>query len=562
MNDSPPERSKKLKRQIKRHLNDENAESVIMRMAATLPDSPEAAILRGLSSFLSNIDNAYDEYEDKLKFSIRSLEVSSQEQNDLNKRLESLNASINAMLDSLGQGLVFFDQNGICSEVYSEAFLTLMGTSPSGKNIADILKLDDRQRQDFQSWLSVVFDDSTALNFEDLKSLAPSEFINNRDQYIALDYAQIRLIGDVKTGILLIATDKTLERESAGQLLEIRNEAKKILGIARRRNEFWRFIDNLQQFTRQIRETGFKNFDRNELMRGLHTNKGLSQLFGFTALADVLHATEGRVEQGWQQDDNEVYLYNQLDQIEQETVRALSVGRDLFGADFFSNGQVRSVDYQVLEEFRMMLGQLPQTAPEYQKIITFFDQQLLSMPVSECFAPFISEIGRIAETQGKPLPKINVVNGDLRIIMDDYEDFFDCLIHLARNLIDHGIEAPNRRRENGKPEFGTVTISANRAGSFYFFEISDDGRGFNVGNIRRRLTHMGEKDIEALSDEDVIQRIFNPAFSTLSITTNLSGRGVGLSAVKTVVEDLGGTVKASIAEDGGARFTFKLPCRE
>lgn len=553
MTDEPEGRSRKLSRQIKRHLKQDDAENIIVRLGVLHDD---ASILGGMPDLFANIDKTYGEYEDKIKFTIRSLEVSSEEQNALNHRLENLNASINAMLDGLGQGLVFFDETGVCSPIFSKACLTLLETDPGGRHLADILKLDARGREDLQSWLEVVFDTAGAMSFADLKPLAPDHFINSRKQYIELDYRPIELVGEIKAGILLIATDRTLEREAAGKLAKTRSEARKIQSIAMRRNDFWRFASNIRAFLDQIREVTFAKFERNELMRGLHTYKGLALLFGLNELAEILHDTEGRVEQGWQHDDNETLLYQHLEMIEHELAQALTLGRDLFGADFFSKGQVRNVEFARFENLKRKLAALPLSTGERDGLLAYVDTELLALPVEECFAAFCSEIWRIAETQGKPAPEISFTGDRHRIVMSDYEAFFDSLIHMARNIVDHGIEGPAQRREKGKSENGHVTVSTAIGDGFYTFAIEDDGKGFSLHHIRERLRQMGEG--EELSDEAALQKIFNPSFSTASQSTLTSGRGVGLTAVKAAVEGLGGTVRAMVGEKGGAKFIFTL----
>jgi len=137
----------------------------------------------------------------------------------------------------------------------------------------------------------------------------------------------------------------------------------------------------------------------------------------------------------------------------------------------------------------------------------------------------------------------------------------DPLVHLIRNSIDHGIESRDERIANGKPEVGTIRLSARHEGSHILIEISDDGRGLDVDRIRdkaieRGLLPGGTKEI---SMTEAVNLLFHPGFSTAETVTDLSGRGVGLDAVKATVESLSGTIDVESEPGEWTRATIKLP---
>ncbi|MFH5923010.1 chemotaxis protein CheA [Roseomonas xinghualingensis] len=139
------------------------------------------------------------------------------------------------------------------------------------------------------------------------------------------------------------------------------------------------------------------------------------------------------------------------------------------------------------------------------------------------------------------------------------DGLFDPLLHLLRNALDHGIEAPAARTEAGKPVTGRITLEARSEGGGVAVEVTDDGRGIDPARIRRAAKErrlMPEAAIDALDDAAAIQLIFQPGFSTASAVTALSGRGVGMDAVRTAVEGLGG--KVSLASRPGAGSTVRL----
>ena len=136
------------------------------------------------------------------------------------------------------------------------------------------------------------------------------------------------------------------------------------------------------------------------------------------------------------------------------------------------------------------------------------------------------------------------------------------MIHLIRNSADHGIESPEVRRQAGKAETGTVILRARHEGDSVVVEIEDDGKGIDPAVIRAKAIEKGlltADRAEAMADEDVIELIFAPGFSTAAKVTDISGRGVGMDVVLSNVRKLNGRVGIRSTVGKGAVFTIKLP---
>ena len=142
------------------------------------------------------------------------------------------------------------------------------------------------------------------------------------------------------------------------------------------------------------------------------------------------------------------------------------------------------------------------------------------------------------------------------------EDLKDPMIHLIRNAIDHGIEEPGIRIKSGKPEEGTIKISAYATGSEVTIRISDDGSGINVKTVGKRAVEKGvidKKQLEKLSSQEVLSLIFKPGFSTKEGVTRVSGRGVGMDVVKTNLEKIHGYIQIDNNPGNGVCFVLKIP---
>jgi len=142
------------------------------------------------------------------------------------------------------------------------------------------------------------------------------------------------------------------------------------------------------------------------------------------------------------------------------------------------------------------------------------------------------------------------------------DGLFEPLLHLIRNAVDHGVETPEVRRAAGKTDTAILEISATTRRDEVIITVRDDGRGLDLESIRKTAISRGlaaVAGLERLSDEQTIELLFQPGFSTATGVTEISGRGVGLDAVRNATESLGGKVTLSRDPGGGARAELRLP---
>ncbi len=142
------------------------------------------------------------------------------------------------------------------------------------------------------------------------------------------------------------------------------------------------------------------------------------------------------------------------------------------------------------------------------------------------------------------------------------EEINDPLVHLIRNSVDHGIEPPEVRKEKGKPEKGTIVLSADHEGNDIIITIEDDGKGINPEVIAEKAVKRGlvtPEKVKEMSDKEIYNFIFSPGFSTAEKVTNVSGRGVGMDVVKTNVTKLHGIINVESEVGKGTKIIIKLP---
>ena len=156
-----------------------------------------------------------------------------------------------------------------------------------------------------------------------------------------------------------------------------------------------------------------------------------------------------------------------------------------------------------------------------------------------------------------------VMNGqDTELDRQVLEMIKDPLTHMVRNSADHGLEVPAERKALGKPEKGTVTLSAYHEGGHIIISIADDGRGLNTARISEKAIEKGlasEDEIEKMTEQQINKFIFAAGFSTAEKVTNVSGRGVGMDVVRNNIEVIGGTVDVKSVQGEGSTFVIKIP---
>ncbi|MEZ5235619.1 MAG: chemotaxis protein CheA [Acidimicrobiales bacterium] len=207
------------------------------------------------------------------------------------------------------------------------------------------------------------------------------------------------------------------------------------------------------------------------------------------------------------------------------------------------------------EKFREGLGALERNTRELQASV----MQVRMLPISFAF----SRLPRLVRDLGTKLGKSVelLIHGEsTELDKTVMEKIGDPLVHLVRNALDHGLEAPEVRLAAGKPETGTVTLDAYHEGGNIVIEISDDGAGLNTTRILSKARERGlVAEGEQLSERQVHDLIFHPGFSTADTVSDISGRGVGMDVVKRNINDLGGVIEVLSTPLLGTTFRIRLP---
>jgi two-component system, chemotaxis family, sensor kinase CheA len=208
-------------------------------------------------------------------------------------------------------------------------------------------------------------------------------------------------------------------------------------------------------------------------------------------------------------------------------------------------------------EFKAPLQRLSNVTAELQEGVLKTRMQ----PIGNAWQKLPRIVRDLSAELDKPI-ELEMYGADTELDRQVLDLIKDPLTHMVRNSADHGLEMPAQRLAAGKPERGTIRLSACHEGGHIIIEISDDGRGLDIERIRAKALSVGvvsEAEIEKLTDAQVQNFIFAAGFSTAETVTSVSGRGIGMDVVRANIDQIGGTIDVKTIRGRGTTFTIKIP---
>src|SRR5690349_8351481 len=208
-------------------------------------------------------------------------------------------------------------------------------------------------------------------------------------------------------------------------------------------------------------------------------------------------------------------------------------------------------------EFKSPLQRLSNVTAELQEGVMKTRMQ----PIGNAWQKLPRIVRDLSNELGKKI-ELEMLGAETELDRQVLDLIKDPLTHMVRNSADHGLETPAERRAAGKPERGRIRLSAYHEGGFIVIQIADDGRGLDTARIKAKAIAQGlvsEADAQKLTEAQIHKFIFAPGFSTASMVTNISGRGVGMDVVRNNIDQVGGAIDVKSVAGAGLSFTIKIP---
>jgi two-component system chemotaxis sensor kinase CheA len=490
------------------------------------------------------------------------------------KELKEANDFMELMVNSLDQGLLVFDSELNCNPMFTKACEPIFGMSPLDKTLPDVLNItEEGSVQSLKQWARVVFNEM--IPFESAVDLGPKEKITGKS-YLDTDYKNVNMqyypMRDAEekiSNIVLIATDITREVQATESAKEKEAYVSMILKILNNKTQFESFISEVEDIFQQFKKSFSVENQKIEFelcMMLFHTLNGGFGIYSMSKLQKMARDSETEIINV--KDSNpspRVYipiLVKQVVSLKQEFLKFRIELDKLVGTKFTSNQSFVELPRDKILGLKELVYQT--SNKELQK---YYMDNFLKVPIINYFKAYDELCKTTAAKLSKEFKGVTFHNPELKIEVEPYLEFFNVLVHLFRNCLDHGIEDPYTRKTAGKSTDGHIDVSFNEItnsdGKFLSVVIQDDGAGINPQVIRTKYLKLNPTaDLSPINDNEIVNKIFDPFFSTRDEVSALSGRGVGMSAIKEVTDRLNGIIEIKSKVGSGTVFTFLLPEHE
>lgn len=239
-------------------------------------------------------------------------------------------------------------------------------------------------------------------------------------------------------------------------------------------------------------------------------------------------------------------------------IERLDILMNLFEELMIDRGRLQSISTELHNpDLAETVERITRVSGDLQNIIL----NMRMIPVETVFNRFPTMVRQLVRELNKKV-NLEIHGAETELDRTVIDEIGDPLVHLIRNALDHGIEMPEERLAKGKPEVGTVKLSAYHSGNHVFIELEDDGAGVNRERVLAKAIENGiveEEEADSLSNRQVAELILASGFSTAEKVSDVSGRGVGLDVVRTTIESLGGHISIDSTEGEGSLFQVQLP---
>lgn len=468
----------------------------------------------------------------------------------LELKVQERTRDIKNLLDFAGQGFFSFNPNFMIHKEFSRECEAIFGKNINKIDISDLLFKNQEKKSLYKQAFDLYFTGQT--DVEVIFKLLDKEFMINKKN-VQIEYKAID-----KEKVMGILTDITEKRKLEAKIEAENQKNSRLLRIMANNKYFGKFIEDNDKLFSYLKKTKSKQklsvAELETLAREVHTFKGSLGFFNLVSTGNLVHNFESYLMNP--SESNIAKIKKSIDEIFESYEREMleieeAIGKKMI--DSFNSYVISKSNYKNLVSL---------VNKKYSKANDLLDlvSGIAKTSIKELFNRFPIMIQELAVKRGKKINPLVLKGGEKLIDADKYALLLNSFDHIIRNLVDHGIEKPNDRIEAKKSELGNITISFDESAKEYNFVFEDDGTGIDTEKVRKiaaenKLISSKQK----LSDDELNEFIFSQNVSTSTKVTETSGRGVGLSYVKSMVEKFKGTILVESKRHIGSKFIIKFP---
>lgn len=525
-----------------------------------------------LTGYTNKIIMKIKDYTAALQTQNEELEAMTADQMQTNDTLSIKNNHLKNIMDNIGQGIMAFGKDLVIYEDCNLQCSRVFDKNPSGLKLSELIFEDKEQQEFVDVLLSKIINENDDDKIELYIQLLPEE-VDIKNRNISLKY---KLVNNIKSehlrSIMVIVTDITEKRILERNMQKEQNILKMVVKVVVNLNDFLSCVDEYGKFCKygmqsilEAKETIGEAIT--EIFRTIHNFKGNFSQYDVENVVNKLHEVEDYLSKVKEDEGKidyesfkiEIQNYKMLEWLQED----MDILKSYLGDDFFDKKDLITVDKSILINVEQrMLNLLPYN--EFMLLLPYI-RRLRYKSFKELLAGYPGYVEKLAERLQKNITPIIISGDDILVDQDYYRDFTKSLVHVFRNCLDHGIETEEERVISGKSEIGNIKCEIENDKSNIIIRISDDGRGMDIEKIRHKAIKNGiikENQAYNLSDEQILQIIFNEDFSLSEEVTEISGRGIGLYSVNEEVKSLNGSLKVNNEPLKGVEFVFTIPIQK
>lgn len=461
---------------------------------------------------------------------------------DLELKVKDRTQTIRIILDNVKAGFLLVGSDLAVKEGFTKSCRDIIGRPITvGQNLQDLLRFKERERAHFQMAISQVF---SGLLPDDVSLSQIHSRISVDHRVISLQGSIVRDEETAVQAILFTIMDVT-------DLVKAEKDARinqTLLSIMQDKEGFQTFLaDSLREL--KSAENALAHGDDKRVRMILHTLKGNFATYGLDEVAHAIHRIE----------DLDDIDQRELNAVDDQIKLFISTYQDLIGLDRNLDGPKGVfVSYAAFDKLRTSLQTL-HAPDEVQSVFEVWVQENRMVPIRSLFGAMLTHTSRLASQLGKEV-EIHVNGGEVLVNPEQLGPVISNISHLLRNSVDHGIEIPEHRAP--KHPRARIDISIERSKGQLLISVADDGKGLDMERIREVAMERGLYTAQAFdlaSEEERIRTIFLAGFSTAETISEVSGRGVGMSALLAAVQQQGGQIQVKSQKNRGCRFEICIP---
>lgn len=473
---------------------------------------------------------------------------------------------ITYLLDNAAQGFLSFDKDFLIEYEYSVECEKLLGKELHNKDIAMLLfvKSPDKMKF-FKETMLDAYNATNELTASLILSLLPKELIVNK-RAVQVEY---KILSNFK--FMLILTNITDKKKLQTKIKNEQSILKMIVSIVSDSILFYETKENFEQFCMDysiyINPSKSSSDNANALYILVHTFKGLFAQLYMRGSVKRLHDFESLLLEFI---DNEI---NDNEELKKLIVlvdlnsfmdKDLEVLINTLGEKFLEEHSYIKIDEEAILNLENKLSQFCFSSKQKKACEDIIHdlRKLKNKSLKHYLSVYPRLCQQLCLSLDKSIQPFEVIGNDNILVPDSFKPFINSLVHVFRNSCDHGIETREERVFLNKNETGIISCSIEKKDGCFTIEISDDGYGINTKRIKEKAIDKGliEEDKSNLfSKEQLLNLIFDTHFSTNETLSEISGRGVGLAAVKGELNKLNGSIEVKTQINKGTVFIFKLP---